>query len=179
MTYFILFLISFMGINLAVYNYSRLKLIMAPFISVSIISSVMMIAGLLNILEPTVGIIQILGVLFALYYGYQFYRQKNFKQFFQKEFNFGILLYILGGLYFLFLLSNQELVHYDNFSHWGTVVKEIFLNNALPTEWTHISDFTNYPPGTAIFIYYFMKATFPSEGMALFGQYLIISSSIL
>lgn len=179
MTYFILFLISFMGINLAVFNYSRLKLIMAPFISVSIISSVMMIAGLLNILEPTVGIIQILGVLFALYYGYQFYRQKNFKQFFQKEFNFGILLYILGVLYFLFLLSNQELVHYDNFSHWGTVVKEIFLNNALPTEWTHISDFTNYPPGTAVFIYYFMKATFPSEGMALFGQYLIISSSIL
>lgn len=179
MTYFILFLISFMGINLAVFNYSRLKLIMAPFISVSIISSVMMIAGLLNILEPTVGIIQILGVLFALYYGYQFYRQKNFKQFFQEEFNFGILLYIFGGIYFLILLNNQELVHYDNFSHWGTVVKEIFLNNAFPTEWTHVSDFTNYPPGTAVFIYYFMKATFPSEGMALFGQYLIISSSIL
>ena len=168
-----------MGINLAVFNYSRLKLIMAPFISVSIISSVMMIAGLLNILEPTVGIIQILGVLFALYYGYQFYRQKNFKQFFQEEFNFGILLYIFGGIYFLILLNNQELVHYDNFSHWGTVVKEIFLNNAFPTEWTHVSDFTNYPPGTAVFIYYFMKATFPSEGMALFGQYLIISSSIL
>lgn len=179
MTHFILFLISFLGINLAVVNYSRLKLVMAPFISVSIIASVMMIAGFLNILEPTVGIIQLLGILFALYHGYQFYRQKNFKQFFQKEFNFGILLYILGGLYFLFLLSNQELIHYDNFSHWGIIVKEIFLNNALPTEGNNLTAFTSYPTGTAVFIYYFMKVTHASEGMALFGQYLIISSSIL
>lgn len=179
MVNFILFSISFLGINLAVKNYSRLKLIMAPFISISIITSVMMVAGILNILGFTAGVIQILGLLFALYYAYQFYQQKNIKAFFREEFNFGILLYIVGGIFFLFLLRNQELLHYDNFSHWGIVVKEIFLNDALPTEGAHITDFTNYPTGTAVFIYYFMKATHPSEGMALFGQYLIISSSIL
>ena len=48
-------------------------------------------------------------------------------------------------------------MHYDNFSHWALIVKSMSLTNSFPSFKTDVIMFTSYPPGSAVFIYYFIN----------------------
>ena len=69
-------------------------------------------------------------------------------------------------------------MHYDNFSHWALIVKSMSLTNSFPSFKTDVIMFTSYPPGSAVFIYYFIKLVGVTESNAIFAQILLILASI-
>ncbi|RSL30621.1 hypothetical protein D7Z54_24990 [Salibacterium salarium] len=93
--------------------------------------------------------------------------------------------YLIAGCYiftaacicFIFLLKDFIFIHFDNFSHWGIIVKELFQSNSLPDESTIIT-YTSYPPGSALFIYYIVTITGFSESMALISQAILIAGAL-
>lgn len=62
--------------------------------------------------------------------------------------------FLIGSVLFLSLLPGEHLLHYDNFSHWGIVVKVMLSKNAFPTAADQLIGFTNYPLGTSSLLYY-------------------------
>ncbi|KYP17167.1 hypothetical protein [Streptococcus parauberis] len=87
---------------------------------------------------------------------------------------FGMLFYV--GVY-IAALWNQSLLHYDNFTHWATIVKFLFLEDRLPAVADRIISYNTYPVGSSLYLYYITKYVGFSEGIMLVGQFLIIAAA--
>lgn len=82
----------------------------------------------------------------------------------------------VGSLFFFFLLFRSKLIHYDNFSHWGIVVKQMLSTDAFPTAQSNLIDFKNYPLGISSFIYYISRFVGNSQSIMIVAQGLLIFS---
>lgn len=78
------------------------------------------------------------------------------------------------GLVMAMVLHHSPLIHYDNFSHWATIVKLLFYSGHLPTASDTIISFTSYPPAMALFITQFVTFTGFNEGNMLVAQFILI-----
>ncbi|MDO5811653.1 MAG: hypothetical protein Q4Q31_01030 [Bacillota bacterium] len=94
----------------------------------------------------------------------------------KKFFNLFHLAFFIGCVLFFVLLLNSQFIHYDNFSHWGTVVKTMLLTNDFPNIQTPIIEFTNYPLGMSSFIYYGCLFLGHGQNIMLFMQGIYIFS---
>lgn len=84
-------------------------------------------------------------------------RKKDFINAFQPFFSYGFwsFLFIYAGLnYILFGLKLHE---WDEFSHWGTVVKAMVQTGSLGTSSQAHLSFGSYPPGMALVQYYLQR----------------------
>lgn len=84
-----------------------------------------------------------------------------------------VLFCVALGITFASLI-HVRYMHYDNFSHWGLVVKNMLITDAIPNASSAIIDFKTYPLGSSSFVYYFCRIVGNSEGIMLIGQALII-----
>lgn len=129
-----------------------------------------------GMLEATAIALAIMGWLLA---GYALYR--NFRQ--NQPFRPRITLITVGLLFYFLLfaytLLNTKLEHYDNFSHWATIVKFLYTESRLPTAADTIISFGSYPLGSSLFVYYATKMAGFSDGVMLIGQFLLIYSCVI
>lgn len=136
----------------------------------TIIGILMFLAGILNIMKELSIIICVCGIVSFLYY----LVKKEFK--FKEILNFKFLIMFVLFLYLTIICSKLHLLHYDNFSHWGLIIKTMFIKNALPNFEDAVIEFKGYQPGSACFIYYFGLLTGKSEGSMIIAQnYLLIA----
>lgn len=113
------------------------------------IASAMTLAGVLNAL-PEAAILLCAGGLYSLVWTLVKDRRAR--------------LLTLGGAFFLVMCAvlaarqwGEVLIHYDNFSHWGMIVKHMLTKDRLPNYSDQYILFQSYPPGAAAFIYYCAK----------------------
>jgi len=78
------------------------------------------------------------------------------------------------GLIMALVLFRSPLVHYDNFSHWATMVKFLTYTGHLPGVHDTIISFTSYPPATALFITQFVTFVGFGSGAMLVAQFALI-----
>ena len=71
-------------------------------------------------------------------------------------------------------LIDTKFVHYDNFSHWAVVVKNMLITNRFPDAGSAIIDFKSYPLGSSAFLYYFCRVVGNGQGVMLTGQVLLL-----
>ena len=136
----------------------------------TLIGIIMFLAGILNIMREITVIICLEGIIFLIY----FLVKKEFRFKSILNVNFMILFVIL--LYLTIICGKMHLLHYDNFSHWGLIVKTMFMKNALPNFENAIIEFKDYQPGSACFIYYFGVLTGKTEGSMIIAQnYLLVA----
>ena len=76
----------------------------------------------------------------------------------------------------MLILFQNQLTHYDNFSHWAIVLKQMLSTDAFPTPDSNLIDFKNYPLGTSSFIYYVCRFMGHSQSVMLLAQGLLIFS---
>lgn len=149
------------------------------FIPISVFSAIAVFVyfgGLLNSLFPVSCIIYLLGfICFAIYIKDLWQHQISLKV---KPTLFSICFTICTCIFIGFLFhANFE--HYDNFSHWALIVKQLISADAFPDASTKIIEFQNYPLGTASFIYYICRFTSHSEGVMLASQGCLIFACFL
>lgn len=100
----------------------------------------------------------------------------------QNRINFKIRIswfgffWIAGSLFFFFLLLRSELTHYDNFSHWAIVVKQMLSTDAFPAADSGLIDFKNYPLGISSFIYYICRFAGNRQPIMILAQGMLIFS---
>lgn len=172
---FLLLFISFSGWGLLSLNKIKVHISFIPVFVFSSITTVVFCAGLINIMPLTVNLIYYAGlVLFAWYTLHYFQRKYSIKPLFHP----GMIVLVLSTIGIILYLKGLILTHYDNFSHWGLIVREMTLMDGLPDSSTIIT-FQNYPPGSAVFLYYVMKVLGAHESYALMAQALLALSCVV
>ncbi|MBT2284945.1 hypothetical protein J7E78_15490 [Paenibacillus polymyxa] len=95
---------------------------------------------------------------------------------FRMSFSIFQFSFLAGTFVFLLVLFQNQLTHYDNFSHWAIVLKQMLSTDAFPTPDSDLIDFKNYPLGTSSFIYYVCRFMGHSQSVMLLAQGLLIFS---
>ena len=117
---------------------------------------VLFLCGVLGILEAGVYLVLGLALVLAGLSVYRFIRRRDpgaLRAFFTPAFIAFCLIY---G--FLFFIHFQRLIHeWDEFTHWGDVVKAMTCVDAFSTSPQAHSLFQSYVPGMALFQYLFQK----------------------
>lgn len=167
----ILIIISSVGYYLYLKRKDYIKDEFIPIFIISSIGVIEFIAGILNIMKLATMLITLIGVIV-------FIKEILIIKKSKIKFNFSTIIYTIIVLISLYWLKGIILTHYDNFSHWAMIVREMLLKDRLPNFQDNLIIFTSYPPGTACFIYYVCKVLWSSERVMLFAQALLIISSI-
>ena len=84
------------------------------------------------------------------------------------------LAFFAGLIALVSSLLTTRFVHYDNFSHWAVVVKNMLITNRFPDAASAIIDFKSYPLGSSSFLYYFCRVVGNGQGVMLTGQVLLL-----
>lgn len=163
------FIISIFGFLLWTKKTLDVSFQFIPVFVLSLITVVIYFGGIFNILYPVACLVYVIGILLFIWFGIIKHEENRY------EFHLFDVCFLVGTIPFLFLLLNEHLMHYDNFTHWALIVKTLYINNAFPTSNTMI-EFTNYPIGTSSLLYYFSRFLGYSDGILLFAQGLLIFS---
>ena len=139
--------------------------------TLSLIGCAMYFAGLLGVLLPAAYGVLGMGLLLLLIVVVSGRLRTAFRRPVFSLLN--VLFLAWFGITFASLISYQ-LIHYDNFSHWALVVKQMLITNAIPDAGSTLIDFKNYPLGTSSFLYFVCRAAGQSEGVMLVGQAMLI-----
>lgn len=164
-----LFILSFCGFYFWCGKNIKIHKAFYPALIFSSITLAIFIGGILNILNLMVYLVFFTGcILFFL----------HLDMIKKLTVSSDLLFLILFAGAFLILLKGQKLLHYDNFSHWGLVVRQILLTGRFPNFQDEIIIFQAYPLGSASFIYYVSRIISSSEGCWMFAQVLLIISML-
>lgn len=167
----VLLLCSFLGY--AIYANSTLKL-KHEFIPVFVFSSIACIVyfcGLLGVLLEGTVTVFVLGIILFAIFIFGIVRKKAVPRIRLSLF---ALCFLTGSILFFSLLIQCRLIHYDNFSHWAIVLKQMLSTNAFPAASSDLIDFKNYPLGTASFLYYVCRFVGHAQPVMIAAQGLLI-----
>ncbi|WP_405171156.1 hypothetical protein MHI12_30010 [Paenibacillus sp. FSL H8-0280] len=169
----VLLIISFVGYMQFVRKTLALRWEFIPVFVFSSIACIVYFAGLAGQLFIGSIIVLILGLVFVRGTLVRAVRRGTKPNVLFSLFQFSFL----GGTFiFLLILFQNQLTHYDNFSHWAIVLKQMLSTNAFPTPDSNLIDFKNYPLGTSSFIYYVCRFMGHSQSVMLLAQGLLIFS---
>lgn len=166
---FICFLISIFGFSFEIRKRFDIKIEFIFSIVFSLIGLLMFIAGLLNIMKLTALILCFSGIYFSVQNIIK--HEKIVKETFSNN---NTYIYLIVIIFISIVGYNMHLVHYDNFSHWGLVIKNIFLKDGLPNFEDTVIMFKGYQPGSACFTYYFGLLCGKTEGIMIIAHNLMI-----
>lgn len=62
---------------------------------------------------------------------------------------------LLIFMFWMFVIRDRGLYHWDEFSHWGLAVKNMWLFDEMPYSELSTVSYKSYPPAMALFEYYF------------------------
>lgn len=132
------------------------------------ISSLMFIAGILNLLVEMAAFIALLGCVLGVR---SILRRDSICALISP----GTSFFAVGSIVMAALLFRAKFVHYDNFSHWAIVVKQMLTTNRFPNFSDVNIRFQSYPLGSSCFIYYIAKVSgLSTEWMQMFSQTMLM-----
>lgn len=183
MSYIIILLIVILNAG-ALAKIFKKKIDITMPISLMFIIFIIYVLGLFsNRLDIGVYVIDVITVVSLLYLIYRFIRsitEKNVKGFFENLTTPGLLVYVLFYALFIFLNKDRLFTLWDEFSHWGLVVKNMFTFDTFGADVPTTMTYKGYPPFTAIFQYFAQKVVNSySEGRIIVAMNLIYISMIL
>ncbi len=146
-----------------------------PGMTAALQTTVLFLAGLLNLLPETVFLLTLAGAA-----GLAFFtaRSKGFsflKAYLHPAYAvLGVTMLAMG-----IFLKGRIFVRFDNFSHWALAVRCMLENNRLPSFADPVITFQSYPAGSALWIYQFCRIAGNSESLQMFAQVWLISANAL
>lgn len=162
---------SFLGHFALIDKYTKIKKEFIPLYVSGTIMLILFISGLLNILKIITILLYFVGIF---YFIYLIYKNNIMSYLFDKN----IVFYIGVSLLFFYILKNHQFEHIDNYTHWALVVKNMLLTDRFPNFMDRIIDFQTYPLGSSSYIYYVCKLVGNSPSCQMYGQLLLILSSL-
>lgn len=154
---------------------TKINIYFLPIITVAVQSIVLFLSGLLNVLDESAFLLTLAGLVALIYF---MIRLKGFswiKCYVRTGFvYFGIVMIVV-----LLTVNGKVFSHYDNFSHWALVVKQMLSTNRFPNFEDTVIVYQEYPLGSAAFIYYVAKIIGTAESVWMFAQAYMITVCIL
>ncbi len=170
----IIFWLTILGIKKLIEDKFKIEKSFTLALSFTVIGIIMFLAGILNLMQLTAILLVLVGVGYAIYSTYK--EKPTLKSIKKKILKPSVIIPIIIFGYITIIGVGMHLTHYDNFSHWGLIIKNMFLDNALPNFEDTMIMFKGYQPGSACFIYFYGLLAGKTEGAMIIAQnYLIFS----
>ncbi|UZT82625.1 hypothetical protein [Caproicibacterium sp. BJN0003] len=172
MHYLVLFikLTAFFLSNLGFWELLRRKtqinIYFLPSLTIAVQTTILFFAGLLNILKGTTYLLWGCGLALLIFF---ITNDRNVK-FINNYKKVGFVYLVISAAIMLFYVRGKIFTHYDNFSHWALVVKQMLSTNRYPNFEDTIIMFQEYPLGSSTYIYYFAKLVGKNESLQMFAQ---------
>lgn len=182
MSYIICFVIIIsIAIVLAEYLKTRIEITIP--ISVILIILIIYPFGFfekLNFGVYTVYAITVVSIVFIIYRFIKSIKNKTQYDLVKRIITPGLFVYILFWILAIYLNKNRKFTSWDEFSHWGLIVKNMFNFDSYGTNPETIVIFRGYPPFTAIFEYLFVKVkNIYEEGSIIIAMNVLYISMML
>lgn len=169
----ILLICSFLGYMMLTKKFIGVRWEFIPVFVFSSVACITYFCGLAGILLVGSIAVMVSGLIAFIIFLAKILQKKPH---FRIQLSFFGFFWIAGSLFFLFILLRSELVHYDNFSHWAIVVKQMLSSDAFPVEGSNLIDFKNYPLGISSFIYYVCRFAGNYRQIMILAQAMLIFS---
>lgn len=169
----VLLVFSFLGYMLLVRKTLSLRWEFIPVFVFSAIACIVFLSGLAGQLFTGSLAVLILGLLAFVVIAFLWLRRGPS---FRISFSISQFCILAGSVIFLLELFQNRLTHYDNFSHWAIVLKQMLSTDAFPTPDSNLIDFKNYPLGVTSFLYYVCRFAGHAQPVMLLAQGLLIFS---
>lgn len=169
-------LFSFLGYFYLAKKRLAVTIEIIPIVTFSSIALLVYLGGLLDILPTTTYLLLIIGIGFFIHALIDIRKRLKARDQTLRLSLFD-LLFLISTLVFIFSLSGVAFQHYDNFSHWGIVIKDMLLTDAFPNAQSLMIDNKDYPLGVSSFVYYVCRIVSRNQGTMLVAQALLIFSS--
>ena len=171
----LVFILSNIGLWEIIRRNSKISEVFLPGLTIAIQTCILFCAGLLNLLLEATYAIHYLGLISLVYF---LIKDKNIR-FIRHYLQIGYFYLFFVFLAMLFFFRDQVFTHYDNFSHWALVVKSMLSTDRYPNFKDPLIQFSQYPLGSATYIYYFARLVKPYESIQMLAQGYMLVSSIL
>lgn len=135
-------------------------------LSCGLIVFVALIGGYINLLPLSVCLLYVFGIACFAYYMFRILTKKEAADFIFAP---STIIFVAACAICVLTLGNLKFATHDEFSHWGIMIKEIASLNALPGS-SSVIDFIDYPPTTALFMYFFIYSTGFSQSLTYISQ---------
>lgn len=126
-------------------------------ITCALIVLILFIFGMLNILEVGAGVVCVMAFICYIVAIIWSIKHKCVKAWLKNIFSLPFIVYVLLYFVSVYTLRGKVLHSWDEFTHWGVVVKEMVLQNDLGTNPMADLTFSTYPPGISLFQYFLQK----------------------
>ncbi len=174
---YIFFFASCLGWMVYLHKKLKAQAEFLPLILSSLIILVLLVGGLLGLMFYAALAVFVTGAVMFYVYLYKKEMGKFVKENIMSSAGFWFFGAVL--VYFTIRLQAASLEHYDDFSHWATLVKEMWMLDWLPNFNSDAIMFRTYPPGSALYVYYFVKSVGFSEPHLLTGQFYLMLTPVL
>ncbi len=168
------FVVSLCGWFCLVSYLTKLKSAFIPIFTVATLTLTLFLCGLLQILQPAAWALFILGFVLLIFFCVLAVRKKVSLSFLLSP---AFVFFFVMSAAFIPILWGAHYYHYDNFSHWGTILSEMLDFHSFPNA-RMVVVFRDYAPGTTTFLYWFCNVVGTGEDIALMGQALFSCAAL-
>lgn len=169
---------SLMGWSVLCCRVSRLSPALCPVVALSFLDLAVFSAGLADRLSQACWLLHGVGVVLLLLAAAVPSWRKGTASFFGNP---GVLFFMALFWSLAFACKDLTYVYYDEFSHWGSIVKDMFATGCFPADGSIVSrvgSFVNYPPASASFIYFVDVLIGYTEGHTIFAQNILVVAAL-
>lgn len=168
----ILFLLSLSGYIYICHKKIQLKKEYIPIFVLSIIALIVFLGGLLGQLLLSACLVMVIGLILSSVLIKDILKKKVIV----GSLSLSSICLTIGIIAFLILSLFLRWDHFDNFSHWGIVVKQMLIDHHFPNYQNSLIAFKDYPLGISSLIYYFCVFLGKSQGIMLVSQNALLLS---
>ena len=168
----ILFLLSLSGYMYICHKKIQLEKEYIPIFVLSIIALIVFLGGLLGQLLLSACLVMVIGLILSSVLIKDILKKKVIV----GSLSLSSICLTIGIIAFLILSLFLRWDHFDNFSHWGIVVKQMLIDHHFPNYQNSLIAFKDYPLGISSLIYYFCVFLGKSQGIMLVSQNALLLS---
>ncbi|MFR4947860.1 hypothetical protein [Thomasclavelia spiroformis] len=168
----ILFLLSLSGYMYICHKKIQLEKEYIPIFVLSIIALIVFLGGLLGQLLLSACLVMVIGLILSSVLIKDILKKKVIV----GSLSLSSICLTIGIIAFLILSLFLRWDHFDNFSHWGIVVKQMLIDHHFPNYQNSLIAFKDYPLGISSLIYYFCVFLGRSQGIMLVSQNALLLS---
>lgn len=171
----LLLLIVLYGLCHVLVFWGHVSSAIAPAAVVGLIIGVLFLADFADCLRPTSLAFSVVGFGAACHGMFAFlHKQKKLSQLLFSRLTVPMWGTVLLLFFLLYAVNRQKMFYqWDEFSHWGTVIRMLFISNTFHFDPNPLY-FQDYPPGIALFTYFILTILGYSEGGAYFAYALVL-----
>ena len=162
---------TLIGFCLFIFNQLKVDIEETPIISIAFIMITLYLLALAGALKAAIPAVTALGLSLIPFVLFQ--SRHQITKLLRAICHPGFIIFIIG-IPVLYLLARKVIFsNWDEFSHWGLIVKALYYHGGLPQQDSMVT-FIAYPPGTALLQYFVTNLMGKQEGIIVFTSVMTV-----